>query len=196
MKPLDSTLRALEARKREMKDGQQYWKGREIHAVLGYPEWAKFEPVIERAMAACSNTGVDANNHFSRTSNKVSVGSGAMVKRGDYFLSRYACYLIAMNADSKKPEIATAQTYFAVQTRRQEIGDQLTLDQENFAARSLERCNHRFEPGRKTLGRSIIRIVPRCRLSWSVRYGIGRSKSAQKNCFQPMNYSTAQAALN
>jgi len=135
MKPLDATLRALEARKRETKNGQQYWKGREIHAVLGYPEWAKFERVIERSMVACSNTGVDANNHFARTSKKVSVGSGAMVNRGDYFLTRYACYLIAMNADSSKPEIATAQTYFAVQTRRQEIGDQLALDQERILLR-------------------------------------------------------------
>lgn len=135
MKPIDATLRALESQKREMKNGNHYWKGREIHEVLGYPEWAKFERVIERAEVACHNTGVEIKNHFARTSKKVSVGSGAMVKKGDYFLSRYACYLIAMNADASKPEIATAQTYFAVQTRRQEIGDQLTLDQERILLR-------------------------------------------------------------
>jgi len=135
MKPLDATLRALESRKREMKNGQPYWKGREIHEIMGYPDWAKFERVIERAEIACSNTGVEVENHFSRTSKKVAVGSGAMVKKGDYFFSRYACYLIAMNADSSKPEIATAQTYFAVQTRRQEINDQLALDQERILLR-------------------------------------------------------------
>ncbi len=135
MKPLDATLRALESRKREMKNGQPSWKGRDIHEILGYPDWAKFERVIERAKVACDNTGVEVANHFSRTSKKVSVGSGAMVKKGDFFLSRYACYLIAMNADSGKPEIATAQTYFAIQTRRQEISDQLVLDQERMVLR-------------------------------------------------------------
>jgi DNA-damage-inducible protein D len=135
MKPIDATIRALEGCKRTANNGQNYWLGREICPLLGYGEWGKFEKVIRRAALACKQTGVVVKNHFAQTGKMIEVGKGAKVKRGDFFLSRYACYLIAMNGDTAKPQVATAQTYFAVQTRRQELNDELMLDQHRILLR-------------------------------------------------------------
>jgi DNA-damage-inducible protein D len=118
-----STMEKLEAAKRVSPRGADYWRAREICPILGY-EWRRFEDVIGRAMAACSGVGIDAQNHFAKTGNMVTVGSGASRKVPDYFLTRGACYLVAMNGDSAKPEIAAAQAYFTVQTRRMELRDQ------------------------------------------------------------------------
>lgn len=93
-------------------------------AVLGYDRWENFGSVIEKAKAACAEFGAKIQNHFLETTQMVGIGSGAERKVRDYWLSRYACYLIAMNGDPTKPTIAAAQTYFAIQTRRQEIADQ------------------------------------------------------------------------
>src|SRR5205823_4997180 len=84
---------------------------------------------------ACESAGVKASNHFRECAEKVALGSGATGKRKSYFLSRYGCYLIAMNGDPSKQQIAFAQTYFAVQTRRQEIADQLTIEQQRVELR-------------------------------------------------------------
>ncbi len=92
---------------------------------LGYEKWEKAEDVIGRAARACLNSGQDVDNHFHQTGKMVSIGSNTVRKVRDYKLDRYACYLIAQNGDSSKIEIASAQTYFAIQTRRQEIFEQL-----------------------------------------------------------------------
>lgn len=125
MLTLDSIIKQLDMAKRLTRIGGEYWMARDINSILGYPEWENFNNVIQKAYMACESAGGDPNNHFHETTKMVVIGSGANRNIKDYFLTRYACYLIAMNGDSKKPEIGTAQTYFAVQARRQEIQDQL-----------------------------------------------------------------------
>ena len=107
------------------KNGIEYWEARELLPILGYENWQKSEEVIGRAARACMNSGQDVDNHFNQTVKMVKIGSNTMREVRDYKLDRYACYLIAQNGDPKKPEIALAQTYFAIQTRRQEVFEQL-----------------------------------------------------------------------
>jgi DNA-damage-inducible protein D len=116
-----ATTSELDHRKNTSKGGVDYWMGRDIQALLGYADWDNFVKVVERAKTSCEKAGATIGNHFRETTEKVSIGSGAVGKRATYVLSRYACYLIAMNGDPSKPAIALAQTYFAVQTRRMEI---------------------------------------------------------------------------
>lgn len=101
-----------------------YWLARELRPLLGYQTWQKFAPVIDKAKITCSTSGEAIDDHFIRVGKMVPIGSGAEREQEDLELTRFACYLIAQNGDSKKPEIAAAQTYFAVQTRRQELADQ------------------------------------------------------------------------
>lgn len=119
-----ATMEKLEKIKRVTAGGADYWLAREMCPVLGYT-WEGFEAVITRAMSACEGVGVMAENHFRRTSAMVKLGSGAQRKVPDHFLSRTACYLVAMNGDPAKPEIAAAQAYFTVQTRRMEMRDEV-----------------------------------------------------------------------
>jgi hypothetical protein len=103
-------------------DGRgEYWMARELMGLLGYTKWQNFEEAIERAMAASDNAGQPSSNHITAAGNMVSRAQGGGRELTDYRLSRYACYLVAMNGDPRKPEIAKAQTYFAVQTRRAEL---------------------------------------------------------------------------
>lgn len=106
-------------------NGIEFWQARELMPILGYENWQKAEEVIERASRACMNSGQVVNNHFNRTVKMVEIGSNTLREIRDYKLDRYACYLIAQNGDPNKPEIALAQTYFAIQTRRQEVFEQL-----------------------------------------------------------------------
>jgi DNA-damage-inducible protein D len=118
-----STMERLEALKHVTATKKEYWLAREIYPALGYT-WEGFEGVIKRAMDSCSGVGILPENHFRHTSTMVVVGSSAKRNVVNYFLSRAACYLIAINGDPSKPEVAAAQAYFAVQTRRMEIRDQ------------------------------------------------------------------------
>ena len=104
-----------------VEENVEFWYARDLQEKLGYKHWEGFLDVIKRAMIACENSGFIVDNHFRRVPKMVKLGSGAERNIDDYMLTRYACYLIAQNGDSKKPEIAFAQTYFAVQTRKQEI---------------------------------------------------------------------------
>ncbi len=106
-------------------NGIEYWEARELLPLLGYEKWEKAEEVIVRAARACINSGQDVDNHFHRTGKMVKIGSNTAREVRDYKLDRYACYLIAQNGDPNKHEIALAQTYFAIQTRRQEVFEQL-----------------------------------------------------------------------
>ncbi len=101
--------------------GQEYWSARELFTVLDYIKWDKFLNVIEKAKQACKNSEQEPENHFPRVENMVEIGSGAKRDIGDIHLSRYACYLIVQNADPSKEVVALGQTYFAVQTRKQEV---------------------------------------------------------------------------
>jgi DNA-damage-inducible protein D len=103
--------------------GMEYWSARDLQESLDYANWAKFENVIEKAMIACANSGYSPDDHFVRVGKMVQIGSDALREIKDYHLSRYACYLIVQNSDPTKEIVALWQTYFAVQTRRQEIMD-------------------------------------------------------------------------
>ena len=121
--------------------GNEYWYARELQIILSYKEWRKFNGVIEKAKNACFNSNFNPLDHFVEADKMVQIGSGAKRKQSDYKLTRYACYLIAQNGDSRKEIIALAQTYFAVQTRKQELTEkeysELTEDEKRFYQRNL-----------------------------------------------------------
>ncbi len=124
-------------------NGVEYWYARELQKILEYTQWRRFENVIDKAKISCKNTGIKAIDHFADVGKMVQIGSGAEKEIKDYKLTRYACYLIAQNGDSRKKVIALAQTYFAIQTRKQEITEKeysmLTEDEKRFYQRNLTR---------------------------------------------------------
>ena len=122
-------------------NGNEYWYVRELQKVLEYNKWENFEKVIEKAKLSCLNSNYGLQDHFPDVRKMVDIGSNTLRNIVDYKLSRYACYLIAQNGDSKKKVIALAQTYFAIQTRKQELLEQeynsLTEDEKRFYQRDL-----------------------------------------------------------
>lgn len=127
--------RAFEALKKANAYNAEYWSARELQPLLGYSQWRRFEDAIRRAMESCEVSGNDPGHHFAGAGKMVDLGSGSVRDIADFHLSRFACYLIAQNGDPRKPEIANAQKYFAVQARRQELSDQLTADTERLELR-------------------------------------------------------------
>jgi DNA-damage-inducible protein D len=99
----------------------EWWSARELMPLLGYSQWRRFEDSIDRAKAACQNSGNQVADHISQVAKMISLGKGAVREVIDYHLSRFGAYLVAMNGDPRKPEIAAAQRYFAVQARRAEL---------------------------------------------------------------------------
>ena len=122
-------------------DGNEYWYARELQKVLEYTEWRKFVGVMKKAINSCKTSNYVVSDHFVGADKMINLGKGGQRKVSDYKLSRYACYLIAQNGDSRKKVIALAQTYFAIQTRKQELLEEeynsLTEDEKRFYQRDL-----------------------------------------------------------
>lgn len=116
-------------------EGVECWSARELQVLLGYSKWENFEKVIQKAKDACKNAGEDISNHFPDIRKTIAMPKTAEKEIVDIALTRYACYLIAQNGDSRKEEIAFAQNYFAVQTRRAELVEQRLLEYERVKAR-------------------------------------------------------------
>ncbi len=124
-------------------NGVEYWYARELMPILQYSNWQNFEKIIDKAKISCENSGISVFEHFIDVNKLSKRANNAEVEIKDYELTRYACYLIAQNGDSRKKVIALAQTYFAVQTRKQEITEKeysmLTEDEKRFYQRNLTR---------------------------------------------------------
>ena len=121
--------------------GNEFWSARDLAPLLDYPQWRNFKPVLDKAAQACKQSRQPVADHFADVRKMVDLGSGAQREIEDIHLSRYACYLIVQNGDPSKPVIANGQTYFALQTRRQELQDnakfsQLSEDEKRLAIRN------------------------------------------------------------
>ena len=117
-------------------DGIECWSARELQSLLGYSQWRNFAKAIDKAKESCQNAAEKVSDHFADVSKTIAMPKGAEKEIDDILLTRYACYLIAQNGDSRKEEISFAQNYFAVQTRRAEIVEQRILDYERVKARA------------------------------------------------------------
>lgn len=115
--------------------GAEFWSARDLQPLLGYSQWRRFEDAIKRSITSCEQSGNDPQNHFAGAGKMVGLGSGSAREVEDFQLSRFACYLIAQNGDPRKPEIAHAQKYFAIQARKQELSEQIAADQERLELR-------------------------------------------------------------
>jgi DNA-damage-inducible protein D len=143
----------LKALQKTSQNGSPYWIAREIMTVLDYRDWRDFREVIERAKASCENAGNFIANHFVLVPEMVEIGSGAKREVDNFALSKYACYLIAMNGDTAKPEIAAAQAYFVEQTYRQESQEELTEEERRLLLRArVKDANRKLSGAAKDAG--------------------------------------------
>ena len=141
LKEIDKNNKSFEEIKHIDENGVEFWYARELMPVLQYSNWQNFEKIIDKAKISCENSGISVFEHFIDVNKLSKRANNAEVEIKDYELTRYACYLIAQNGDSRKKVIALAQTYFAVQTRKQEITEKeysmLTEDEKRFYQRNL-----------------------------------------------------------
>jgi DNA-damage-inducible protein D len=128
--PVPTASNTFERIKRVNPEGHESWSARDLARVLKYLNFRNFQPVIEKAKEACAKSGQAVADHFAEMRNMVGIGSGAQREVEDWMLSRYACYLVIQNADPSKPLVALGQSYFAVQTRRQELADDEALKED------------------------------------------------------------------
>ncbi len=132
---IQTLTNTFEGHAQQTEGGIEYWLARDLQHLLGYTKWENFQTVIVKAKTACEMSGHEVENHFPDVRKMVRIGSGTDREIDDIMLTRYACYLIAQNGDSKKQQIAFAQTYFAVQTRKAELIEQRLLETERVSAR-------------------------------------------------------------
>ena len=158
MKNLQNTeYKNFEDIKNIREDGTEFWYARELSKVLQYTKWENFAKVINKAMTASKSSGYKVSDHFPEVRKMVGIGSKTQREVKDYELSRYACYLIVQNGDPKKQVIALAQTYFAIQTRKQELSEKeyslLTEDEKRFYQRNLtKKGNYSLNQAAKKAG--------------------------------------------
>lgn len=122
MKELSNQSTPFNSTRQTDNNGREFWSARDLQKPLGYVEWRKFEDAIQRAEIACKNSGSEPSDHFVIAAKPIKGGKGSVQNVQDYHLTRYGCYLTAMNGDPRKPEIAAAQAYFAIKTREAELG--------------------------------------------------------------------------
>jgi DNA-damage-inducible protein D len=116
-------------------DGTEFWYARDLQGILGYKEWRNFKRVIDKAIESCETAGFQSSNHFVEVNKTIAMPKGASKEVDDYMLTRYACYLIAQNGDPAKEEVAFAQAYFAVQTRKQELIEERIAELDRLKSR-------------------------------------------------------------
>ena len=165
-------------------DGIEYWLARELQSLRGYAEWRNFINAIDKAKESCKTTGELVTDHFVDVNKMVKIGSGAERPQDDIMLTRYACYLIAQNGDPKKEQIAFAQSYFAIQTRKQELLEERILLNERLQAREklalteTELSKNIFERGVDNKGFATIRSKG----DWALFGGHNTSAMKRKLC--------------
>ncbi len=163
-------------------DGVEYWLARELQELLGYSDWRNFLNTINKAKESCETTGEAVSDHFVDITKMVKIGSGAERKQDDIMLTRYACYLIAQNGDPKKEQIAFAQSYFAIQTRKQEVLEERILlmerlhAREKLAATETELSKNIYERGVDNSGFARIRSKG----DWAMFGGLNTSDMKRK----------------
>jgi DNA-damage-inducible protein D len=163
-------------------DGVEYWLARELQGLLGYSDWRNFLNAVEKSKESCKTTGEAVLDHFVDVTKMVQIGSGAERKQDDIMLTRYACYLIAQNGDPKKEQIAFAQSYFAIQTRKQELlEERIRLNErlqarEKLAATETELSNNIYERGVDNKGFANIRSKG----DWALFGGLNTSNMKKK----------------
>ena len=128
-------LQGFEALKQINPHNAEFWSARDLQPLLGYSQWRRFDDAIKRAIVSCEQSGNKSGHHFAGAGKPIPGGKGAVQTVDDYHLSRFACYLIAQNGDPRKPAIASAQKYFAIQTRKQELSEQYAADIERIEMR-------------------------------------------------------------